>query len=57
MVVLDELGAHAGCFFERLGIEAFVEKTALVAKHLGLDDQHAGQFSGQDLHWVSPARL
>lgn len=55
MVVLNELGVQAGCFFESLGVETLIEEAALVTKYLGFDDQNTGQVGGDYIHGVSPA--
>ena len=55
MVVLHESGVQAGCFFESLGVEAFIEEAALITKYLGLDDQNTGQVGDDYVHGVSPA--
>ena len=39
------------------GVEALVEKAALIAKNLRLDDQYTGQLSGGYIHSVSPASV
>ena len=43
VVVLHKLALEPGGPFKGAGVEAFVEKTALITEHFGFDDQYAGQ--------------
>ncbi|MNJ01217.1 hypothetical protein D3C73_1607750 [compost metagenome] len=50
MVVLDKGRGDAGFVFERLGVEALIEKTAAITEHVWFDDQHAWQVGSDDVH-------
>ncbi|MNS89885.1 hypothetical protein D3C72_1239120 [compost metagenome] len=50
MVVLDKGRGDAGFVYERLGVEALIEKTAAITEHVWFDDQHAWQVGSDDVH-------
>jgi len=50
VVVLHELMVGAGGFVEGFLVEAFEEKTACVALHLGLGQQDIGNSGWGDMH-------
>ncbi|MOA53524.1 hypothetical protein D3C78_1769960 [compost metagenome] len=49
MVILHERQGDAG-FAIALDLKGFDEEAAMIAEHLGLDDQHARQLGFDDLH-------
>jgi hypothetical protein len=56
VVVLDELGLHAGLPGELAGVECLEEKTTAVTENLRLDDQYFRDRGRDDVHGGSLAR-
>ena len=57
MVVLNELTLQAGGLGKCAGVKAFEEKPALIAEHLGLENEYTRQLSLDCLHAYSSASL